>query len=251
MTAPNDGLCLLLDWLAETFSLWEPIRKWEPRRRAAVLWESRKEFEQTGLPVHVGGTEDARKSGERRITELEEDGLVLCTRTNGRRSHVKLTPTTDERLRSLVGMAGIAEALEAMKKIQTALQDGLAMGGIVLENVPLGLKWADDTDPTSRLDLEMDLNPTLVRGWVTSMSTTANMVWYGITEAGVLAMGTQKPTDDLPNFDQASHEYFIASLKRARTAIDKAKPKNPHELGFIPLPATLWAENPKLDAVIL
>ena len=251
MTGPNDDLCLLLDLLAETFALWEPIRTWTPRRRAAVLWESRSEFETSGLPIRVGGSADERKSGERRITSLEESGLIVATRTNGRRTHVKLTPTTDERLRSLIGMPGIAEALESMRKVQVALIDGLDLGGIVLENVLVGVKWHDTADVTSRLDLEMDLNLALVRGWVTALTTTANFVWYSLTEAGVLALGTEKPADDLPDFDQAADEYFLTSLKRARAAIDKAKPKNPHELGFIPLPATLWAENTKLESVLL
>jgi hypothetical protein len=152
-------------------------------------------------------------------------------------------------------MPGLAEAQNAMRAIRQLLADGYGLGGVLLENVAAGVKWRD-TDPQSRIDLETDLNAALVRGWVVSLTSAANMVWYAVTESGLAALAAldaalAQQADDLPEFDQSAHEYFVHALRRARSAIDETRPKNPHELGTLPLPATLWATNPKLDSVLL
>jgi len=62
-----DNLKPLIELLATTTAIWEPIRTWQPNTLAAVVCERRRAYRRRGVPIHLVATSAARQRALRSL----------------------------------------------------------------------------------------------------------------------------------------------------------------------------------------
>jgi hypothetical protein len=239
MTEP-EALTPLISLLAATDALWEPVRNWSDNRRVVAIMERREEFRRDGVPIAMGGgSANERKTFERQLDQIQATEFVQVSRTRGKRTHWRLTDSTDWQLRSLCQWSGFPEMVSAMLAVQANDQPDYHTGDWVLAAIP------DDTDE-ERLrqrccEIEWAILPALVRGLATSWSDCNGAVKYEVTQAGLKFLDNPNPPQvELPEYDTDANEAYLAELQKTRDELKTAKPTHQNAVA-IPLSAGDWA----------
>ena len=223
----DDAANVLVRILAGTDSVWLPLRNWN-RPIPTNVHEGRELFRLAGVPwTSAATTEAGRKSSQRQLEALADDGRVLvCRPTSHRAVCVRLTDQTEAATRALCGMPGMYGAWLAMTKLSE-------LGGHASEfEMTDRSLW-----PHDQIALENMLLPMLNRELVISNSTIHGEVRYSITPAGEQWLAESSEHADHPgaiNNEAAEvySNYVVAALNRLETM----KPKSTRELGLLPSP---------------
>lgn len=214
----------LLDLLAETDALFEPIRDWSSTRRNAAIIKARRQFHERGIPFRVaGGTGAERTAATRQADELERSQLVAFSRRRGRRTTWKLSDPEDWRLRWWTHQAEVHEVALALFAVDVV---SATLEGAICPEIRLtgGRGW--DGEPSEQLlGVEELLLPALVRDFATSHSDRHGRVGYGLTDSGRKFLASWKGETGVVEklyhrrAAKAAHARYCESLKAARAEL--------------------------------
>jgi hypothetical protein len=254
---PNPYQGLMVRIAAEESVLFEPFR--QPHDLWKVHWaiqERRAEFHKTGLPFAIGGSEERRKRGSRRLQSLIEAGMVVST--GGTHPHVKLTTAGENKIRTVLGCYRVDQHWDTLEVIGQLTDMELTNRGHVPEWMILGLRDQDyHLHQRHVVDLEMRCEPFLIRGWLESSADGYSHVGYMLTEAGEAALAAGCPDPgELPEFDWDTGERFNELVRAGRARRMEWKRRDKNNL-WLCLSAGLWPEereglphverNPRID----
>ncbi len=243
----------LIELLAETDALFEPIRSWKNLSNVAAVMERRADFHRHGLPVPRGGGDaNERKRFEDQLSLVEETGQVVFHRISGRRTHWKLADATDWELRRLATWYDFPEVLTVMLAVRALTDAGYTNTGLV-PDWSLGLAPSAATQSAKAREAVGNLARVamagLVRGWLAAWSDGQGANGYAISDAGraILADPTL-PTIEWPEYDVKANDSYLASLNDAETALAGKSSRSNH--AAIPLSCGNWPkESSRKDLV--
>lgn len=237
---------ILLAILAATDAVFIPDRDPLARPRHAVIYERRKAFAQSGVPwasekVLPGLDEAARKQVQRMLDELALEGQVLTFQPKAAKTlGVHLSDTGDERARALAGLPALGDALRVLgqlAELERTDATSAYLGRTWLPETALaGVRWGDNARRQAFVQVEEQLLPALVRGWVESNCSVQGHCWYSLTEAGRRQISRHDTPAMLPPAnDQARREYYFR-VQSELHALAAARPDCEREIGEIPMP---------------
>ena len=123
---------LQINLLAETDATFEPTRDWSNPPNVVAIIERRGDFHRFGLPIPKGGcSSTARTRFADQMGGVERSGRVIFHRTNGTRTHWRLSDAGDWRLRSLATGWRFADVVTAMLALQELSDCGCTNGNHV------------------------------------------------------------------------------------------------------------------------
>ena len=237
---------LLVQILAEIDAVFTPQRTWT-RPLPTVLYERRRDYPTLGVRWMSGkATEAGRKQIQRDLEELVDGGFaVSCRPKNVKTLGVRLTDFGEAYARALCGMDCLGFALEAVATVNRLADHPDAAGaGCVCEDLITEISHHEvglNPDLWSQyLAMETIALPALVRGWMRSNSDIKGRVWYWLTDTGKSIL-ENPPTwnfelpDEVPGMYKAWDDALVAAQK----VLAAAKPQQPRELGYIPIPVSL------------
>jgi hypothetical protein len=224
---------ILLGLLAATDAVFIPDRDPLSRKRHAVLWERRKYFRQRGLPwsseaVEGASDEAVRKRVQREIDRLKGARFVHAYRPQGSKTvGLRLTDAGDQYTRALAGLPTLASSLVLISRLRELTQSDAARPWLgrmwVPETVLTGVEWGDNEQSYKYVELEEQLLPAIVRGWVICNCSIRGHGWYSLVKPS--------PPTSIP---AKAPEKSVAA--REISALYVAKPENDREIGQIPMP---------------
>ena len=172
----------LIHLLAQTDAAFEEIRDWSNQDNLTAIHERQKAFRSVGIPVPKGGgspTERTRHANK--MNALERSEHVHFHRTNGTRSHWRLTDKADWNIRRLCCWSDYDAALTLMLAIDALTASGHTNGGLV-PDWSLALQPGDvGQSPRARKTvayISSLIVPALVRDWVRSWGCVRGAVGY-------------------------------------------------------------------------
>jgi hypothetical protein len=233
---------ILLSLLAATDAVFIPDRDPLRRNRHALLWERRKYFDQRGIPwasklVDAGNSESGRKQAQRGIEQLTRARMVEVFRPNHSKTQgIRLTSSGDQYTRALAGLPTLLSSLSLLPKLRELSDSDAARPFLgrtwVPETALTGVRWGDNDQRHKYVDLEEQLLPALVRGWVVSNCSIRGHCWYSLVEgAPPMAVPAKYPEKT----DEARAEYY-RRIHEEISALMVATPENDREIGQIPMP---------------
>ena len=237
----------LIALLAQTDVLFEPLRGDWNAAHAAEVCRHRDRYQKWGFRLEkVGGNEADRKQHERRLDRLEQTGLVLFIRHNGRRTHWRLTDPTDWKLRSLATWTDWPEMMTMMLAIREQQDAGYSNAGCVPEwSLACGTLRRDKLSEKnkSRITLEELAAPALCRGLMTSWSDCYGAVGYRLTDEGRSYLDADPAPPDLQTvqYDPQANDLYLEHLHMAREARKTLGGEKSH--CAVPLSAGDWPED--------
>lgn len=233
---------ILLYLLAATDAIFIPDRDPLKRNRHAVIWERRKAFEQRGIPwasrlVESGTTENGRKQAQRAMEQLIQSRMVQVYRPNNSKTlGIRLTNVGDQYTRALAGLPTLVSSLPLIPQLRGFSEGEAACCFLgqtwVPETLLAGVEWGDNEQRYKYVDIEEQLLPALVRGWVVSNCTIRGHCWYSLVNA---APPTAVPVNSPAKCVHARDEYY-RQIHEEISALYVAKPDNEREIGQIPMP---------------
>ena len=215
----------VIELLAATDALWEPIRDWTDNHRICGLLERREQFRRCGLPVELGGGDAAaRKSQERRLDQIETSGLVIFSRRHGKRAFWRLTDQADWALRRLCTWSDYPECLVLMTAVQAHTDCGYTNTGCVPEwRLAVGPHNGDgwtDQEKNKIIELEWIAAPSLSRGWLAAWSDGNGSSGYRLTKSGRRFLKSPaSPEIEWPAYSSDANDAYLAALKVARESL--------------------------------
>ena len=230
---------ILIELLAQSDAIFEPIRDWQNTKRVLACLELRDDFHRFGLPLPKLGLDfGERKRVEQLRDRLEKLGAVIFHRTLGRRTHWKLVDKTDWRLRGIATGYGFRDCLTAMLLLQALTDAGCVNGRYVGDWHIAGVTASDKTADRIHTVASV-LVPAMVRGWVSNWSDGDGRTGYRLTSAGreFLDQPLKQPVE--APFEAAMGNLYLASFDSAFKNLATLKPR--HESAIpIPLSAGDW-----------
>ena len=241
-------------YLAKIDSLHRPPRgsRLDLPARAAVS-ELQADFHRLGLPIHTTGTAAERKTAERQWRRLECRGFVTIHRRQNRVG-VRLVDEAEWSVRPAVGFS-LSECLSAMCRLAAAEAEGfyLGSGGLwIPECLIAGVPWNWQEGHIGRIiDLQDTLAGGLCRGWVVSNSGTNSRAWYALTTLGREVLANPPKATRERRYSSQLNDVYESGVDAMNHRIATHKLQHENHIGQIPLPATFWTPNAKLEAAIL
>lgn len=230
---------MLLRLLGQIDRLFLPTRDWTDNRSVAAQWDLQQQYRSLGLPIPGDATEGSdqadRKRRERLLTEVAASGDVFVSRRRKRRTHWRLSDTTDWRLRRQTGGYGYWQTVACMwciaahVRLDAVLQDTPAVDAVA-EYQLVGCEPRDKPYPEASrrcLLLEDMLLPALVRDWVGACSDCHGTTAYAIRPAGYQVLHdptkheppaevfTEEHSDDAEKAYWVGYDDMHAELQRA------------------------------------
>lgn len=233
---------ILLGLLAATDAVFIPDRDPLSRKRHTVLWERRKYFRQRGLPWSSefvdGATDEAiRKRVQREIDRLKSARFVHAYRPQGSKTvGLRLTEAGDQYTRALAGLPTLVSSLALLPRLRELAQSDSARPWLgrtwVPETVLTGVEWGDNERRHVYVELEEQLLPAMVRGWVISNCSLRGHGWYSLVNS---SPPTSIPAK-APDQSVAARDGYYRQIHDEISALYVAKPENDREIGQIPMP---------------
>ena len=237
---------LLINLLAETDSLFEPIRSWSNLDRITKIMDLRRDFHSRGLAVpKTSADSSTRKQIERQRNAIERSGLVRFHRTTGRRTHWKLSDQADWHYRRLCCGSDFSEAVTVLLAVDS-LSDNHHANGRHVPDWAVALEPGDTGQSAEARDKVAHVGelalPALARGWLTSWSDIHGANGFRITGAGrkFLASPTA-PNINWPDYSSEANDMYLAALTASRKNREAIKPTTGGPIP-IPLSAGDWPE---------
>jgi hypothetical protein len=187
-----------------------------------------------GIPWVVGGSADARRGGEKVLSELKRGGLIVLPRRKGEHRRVGLTSRGCDCARQLAGHPTAADCWPLLRGIVEAVADRRGVGpegaGVWLLERQLLDGTGGDVATVRALTL-----PLFVRGFIRVGIDSAGGLYFTSTVAGVAAAAgpAPEPRDTMKPMPEAGEVYLaLADFLKARSEW-RTVPNN----CFIPFPA--------------
>jgi hypothetical protein len=226
----------LVHLLASERALWHPLRSedWTTATAPTVIYEHRREFRDKGVRWTAGGADAERKTSERFLSGLVEQGLIEAF-GQPRRSHCRLT----HRGRWLAtALARMPDDSDGWSSVLSVLEYAGGVTGVwVSELLVAGLEGYRAKGARRQLARVADFAvPAIVAGWIEATSDVHGRVYYAVTLDGLMAAQQPEPTppDDLPGPDDEAKRLYDEAEAAARDQLRTEKPHNPSEIGFVP-----------------
>lgn len=242
--ALSESTRLLVDVLAGVDALWWPDRrKWE-LRRDEVVWERRRAYREHGIDLPGGGNQADRQHFGRLLGELERAGLLVVSRSRGRRVGVKLTAAGDAITRVMVAEKTVAQnwhVLQHAQAVQARVRPQLGERASWPEHfLAEAWEWQGTDEQNAAMKAQiLDLVPFLPLEWITFSGDTytPRKHWCTVTDAGLAALQAGPPPDAPQEieFDQAAGDYYDDRWAAYGRELDAAAPEFPNNI-VIPLP---------------
>ena len=219
----------LISLLAETDAIFQPIRSWKNTSQISAILDQRQDFHRCGLPLPKTATDDGdRKHVERERDALEQSGSVRFHRTNGRRSHWKLSDTGDWFLRRLATWSDFDAAVTVLVAVDSLTDNHHTNAG----NVPdWAVALAPGNDGQNKKAREAVAHvaelaaPALCRGWLTAWSDVHGANGFHITIAGKKFLAKpEAPGIDWPDYDDKANGVYLQARDAARKNLAAMKP---------------------------
>lgn len=238
----NERDRVLTQILAHTDARFRPLRSTDWTSPGPTnLWQARQDFLTGGVGLNAGGSEASRKDRQRLLDDLVSGGLITKS-GSGKAALYRLTEQGEAHARTVCGLPSLIESHEYLIEIIGG-ECETAHGPLTPEYILLGESNYQQTDEfTIRIfDLEMFLLPGLVHNWLTAKSDILGRVYFIATERGREAARQSPPTRpaNLPFYDESAANLYFESRAAVRSQLRMAKPKNPSEIGFCPLPVSI------------
>lgn len=240
----DDGDAILVRVLAHHDAVRLPVREWEGYANQNRYFA----LQAAGVPfrMNTGGSEAARKGGERRLLDLADAGLVAVRRGPGLKFPlVAPTPAGDARARALAGLPDRhAGRLFLGAVVERAAKYIDTISGRWCPEIDLngGRGWGDDATPEDRRGLglvEQFYLAAAAAGWVDVGSTGRGHVAYVPTAAGLAELarpaGDHPPPADAPEPDPEAVRLYRDEQDAKLRELDARRPDNTREIGPVPL----------------
>ncbi|WP_149109526.1 hypothetical protein [Limnoglobus roseus] len=202
---------------------------------------ARRDFREQGVQYHAGGDAARRKSAERRLSAMEDAGLVAVFRRQGRARGVRLTPVGEDTARRIAGLPDLSESLEVMAivaKNHLEREPKLLTDLWAAEADVVGVPWGGETK--AYVILEEELLPAMVAGLMVCNTTIPGHAYYAVTPAGWAALDDGFPTPaGAGAFAQAARDEYFEAFRLARVGYADAKVAALGEIGPLPLPVSV------------
>jgi hypothetical protein len=219
-----------------------PCRDWAGNF-AANSFAARGEIDGLGVnPPHSGGADSARKVSERRLAAAEDLELLVAYRPRGRVARCRLTEVGRATAREAAGLTSESDSLLIVVR-ELARCPYYRDGDSPLEwvsEVELTRPRHEWGQPGTKpyADVEIDLAPSIRRGWVESNSDGEGRAYYRVTSAGLAALADPpvfvKPakTKCKPGDYWSAYDSALGVEYRRLISGDLIQPS---ELGSVPL----------------
>lgn len=240
MNKKNAGV--LVDILAKVDAVYRPVRHWGGNTARNVYF-ARVAYEQEGgigMRSSGGLTEASRKSNQRGLETIAEEGLVELCRPGDRTKllGVRLTDRGEAETRALCGLPSLAVAMVALRQLASFGREGW-----VSEEMMAGRPCWGHPDATHELlAVESMLAPAILRKWVDGNSDAKGRVFYRLAPAGVAILASTmddvEATADHEDtaFSRRARAFYDRRRTAALLALASGEPRNANEIGAIPLP---------------
>lgn len=236
---------LLLKALAASDALRLPIRRWLGRASANRILGLR-QLASFGAPLRVGGDAATRKTGERSLADLGDQGLAVVTSHRQTKFPlVALTFRGEARARALAGLPSMGGGLWVLEQVAArsrrvpALMTEQWVAEVELNG---GRGWGDSTvqDRADLAELAMNALPAVARGLVVAHSDCHGRAYFAATPAGWDHLDSRSiiPREDQPPADGEAEEAYHAELASKLAWMRDAEPSALGEIGLHPLPAS-------------
>ena len=233
---------LMIRLLAETDSIFEPIRSWKNPANVIAIVERRDDFRHIGLPIpKTGGDGTARQRFSRWLDSVEKGGRIIFHRNCGKRTHWRLSTGSDWRLRSVCTAWKFVDCLCAMLVLRELADAGITNGQHVGDWLIASDHPQENNDRI--FDLEAIFAPALCRGWVTSWSDGQGKTGYHLRDAGRAFLDTWRKPPTETDFEPTKGALYLKSHAEERKNIQTLKPRRIGTLP-IPLPSGDWPSRP-------
>ena len=232
--------------LAEIDATFEPLRGWSNQDSLTAIYEHKKAFHSVGLRVPKGGgSSTARTRFADQMDAIEMSGRVTFHRTNGTRSHWRLTDEADWNLRRLCCWSDYDATLTLMLAIEALTAQGHTNAGLV-PDWSLALQHGDDgQSPRARKTvayISSLIVPALVRDWVRSWGCIRGGVGYKLTDGGRAFLARPvRPALDGPTYSEKANDKYLTYFKASRKHLRTLKPNHGGVLA-IPAASGDWPE---------
>ena len=245
--ALSESTRLLVDVLARTDALWWPDRrKWE-LRRDELLWERRRAYREHGIDLPGGGSQGERQAFGRLLGDLEKAGLLVVSRSRGRRVGCSLTAAGDSVARRMAACFTVANSWPAFQRccIWQAFADEYLGGGGWPEHLLVAEEWTGDSDQNEQLQqIRQELVPYFANGWVVASGDgdAIRKYWLSVSPdapPGLPIETASCPVPDAPpeiDTDRAATDFYDECWDAYGRELDAAAPEFPNNI-VIPIPS--------------
>ncbi len=231
---------LLISVLSRVDAIWLPCRD-TGHPRWVNTDEDRITYRESGLPWISGAASEAgRKRSQRLLEALIGRGLIVLKRPKGsKKLFVKLSDHADRASRRAVGLPGVAETFELVKLVAKYSHRPATLITDVWIGEPRLLNgW--QADPVRLADLQNLALPALVRGLLSSRSTSRRHVSYAVTADGWRLLDSSATPSVLGIVEPAeeqdrAYQFYSDRLLRYRQELASREPTQPAEIGPLPL----------------
>ncbi len=185
-----------------------------------------------GLPSRASGDATARKNAEQLWVRLESSGLVVVARSNGRRTHARLTRDGEAMIRTLCGTGTVATNWPHFARLVAMFSE---MGRASLpESYTANCEPWQGTDEQGRrlTEQRIQLLPFLTADLLWAWHDFRGGNWFSLQPAGRAAFDAgcpERPPRDW-EFDQAVADQYDDAFRRETKRLRNASPANPNNL---------------------
>ena len=244
----SDAEALLVTILADVDVIHTPRRFHNLSLDAWVLLDERQRaYAEHGVPWASGGTSERdRKTQQRNLEALAEQGFVVAHRSAGRTVGIRLTPKGDQHARALANLPDMVEAFPHLRRMVRLQQKGFdaewsdRFQGWLPETLLTGCEWGAPASREPFGKLQAEVLPVIIRGWLRTNSSVKGHLWYYPTAAGIAASrddthGTVP--NDVPEPLPPAREIYGQRYNQTKSNLCNASHVD-GEIGPIPLPVS-------------
>ena len=212
---------------------------WPPRAERhdpcwyQVVFERQKDWRDgRGLPLRTSGANTTeRKRDEQLWRRLERSALVTISRSSGRRTHVKFTPTGEAIVRVLAGTGSVVTEWQYFARfMELAPRYGRHGQSLSEAFVADAVPWTGSEAQSKQLTVSMlRLVPFLTAGWITAWPDSVCRYWLSATPEGREAFEAGTPVDLCPadvKLSEPASEVYERAFLDGQCELARAKPRN-------------------------
>ena len=228
--------------LSRTDAIFRPLRSMDWASPGPTnLWQARQDFLTGGVGLNAGGSEVNRKEHQRLLDGLVGDGLITKS-GSGRAARFKLIDVSEAHIRALCGLPSLADSYEFLIRV-IDLERETDHGPLTPEYILTGTtNYEQSPDFTHKIfELELLVLPAIIHGWLDAGSDIHGRTYFSATALGrqIATSLPPSPPANLPSYDDATNDLYLSTRRKYREELRTAKPKNPSEIGFVPLPCSI------------